>query len=120
MPISTNGFLMADSHPVVNAAVQAVRDVTGHTPAVRPWTFGTDGGYPCGVYGIPTIGYAPGNEVYSHTNRERLDLDSARIAYEVYPVLVRHLQEALETDSLVGSHAVAHKDHLFLQRLKRQ
>jgi succinyl-diaminopimelate desuccinylase len=120
MPISTNGFLMADSHPVVDAAVQAVRDITGHTPAVRPWTFGTDGGYPCGVYGIPTIGYAPGNEVYSHTNRERLDLDAARTAYEVYPVLIRQLQEALETDSLVGSHAVAHKDHLFMQRLKRQ
>src|SRR5262249_7996131 len=66
MPISTHGFLMAEAHPVVDTAVQAVYEVTGHRPVVRPWTFGTDGGYPCAVHGIPTIGYAPGDENYSH------------------------------------------------------
>ena len=120
MPISTHGFLMAESHPVVNAAVQAVWEITGQTPKARPWTFGTDGGFPCAVHGIPTIGYAPGNENYSHTNRERLDLESARTAYEVYPVLARQLQQALESDSLVQSQAVGSKDHLFLKRLKCQ
>jgi succinyl-diaminopimelate desuccinylase len=120
MPISTHGFLMAESHPVVDAAVQAVYEVTGHTPAVRPWTFGTDGGYPCGIHGIPTIGYAPGREDYSHTNRERLDFESARIAYQVYPALVRQLQQALESDALVESQAAVSGDHLFLKRLKRQ
>lgn len=120
MPISTHGFLMAESHPVVEAAVQAVSDVTGHQPVVRPWTFGTDGGYPCAVHGIPTIGYAPGDESYSHTNRERLDLESARVAYQVYPALIRELQQALSGDALVESHATASKDHLFMRRLKRQ
>ena len=120
MPISTYGFLMADSHPVVDAAVQAVSEITGSLPNVRPWTFGTDGGYPCGMYGIPTIGYAPGNENYSHTNRERLDLESARTAYQVYPALVRQLQQALEGDVLVESKAAVSRNHLFLKRLKRQ
>jgi succinyl-diaminopimelate desuccinylase len=120
MPISTHGFLMAESHPVVDTAVQAVSEVTGHVPAVRPWTFGTDGGYPCGVYGIPTIGYAPGNENYSHTNRERLDLESARTVYRIYPALVRQLQQVLGGDALVESHAAGPRDHLFLKRLKRQ
>lgn len=120
MPISTHGFLTAESHPVVDAAVQAVREVTGHTPAVRPWTFGTDGGYPSAVYGIPTIGYAPGDENYSHTNRERLDLASARTAFQVYPTLVRQLQQSLQADLLVGSQTAASRDHLFLKRLKRQ
>lgn len=120
MPISTHGFLMAESHPVVDAAVQAVTEATGHTPAVRPWTFGTDGGYPCAVHGIPTIGYGPGNENYSHTNHERLDLESARSAFRVYPALIRQLQQALESDALVESHTVAARDHLFLKRLKRK
>lgn len=120
MPISTHGFLMAESHPVVDAAVQAVWEIAGQKPIVRPWTFGTDGGYTCGLYNIPTIGYAPGNENCSHTNRERLDLDSARTAYHVYPALVRQLQQALAADTMVESQAVGRKDHLFLKRLKQQ
>lgn len=119
LPISTHGFLMSESHPVVDAAVQAVSEVTGGKPPVRPWTFGTDGGFPCGVYGIPTIGYAPGDENYSHTNRERLDLKSAQVAYNVYPALVRRLQQALSGETMVESHAAASGDHLFMRRLKR-
>ena len=119
MPISTHGFLLAESHPVVKAAVEAIAAITGHIPAVRPWTFGTDGGYPCGVYGIPTIGYAPGNESCSHTNRERLDLKSAQITYDVYPALIQQLQRALAGDDLEESQAAASGNHLFLRRLKR-
>jgi succinyl-diaminopimelate desuccinylase len=119
MPISTHGFLVSESHPVVEAAIEAIRAITGHIPAVRPWTFGTDGGYPCGVYGIPTIGYAPGTESCSHTNRERLELESARIAYDVYPTLIRQVQQALQADGLADSHATASSSHLFLGRLKR-
>jgi putative selenium metabolism hydrolase len=117
MPISTHGFVLPESHPVVEAAVQAVSSVTGRKPAVRPWTFGTDGGYPCGLYGIPTIGYGPGNESYSHTNRERLDLESARSTYECYPALVHQLHQVLAGDGLVE--AAAAGEHLFLRRLKR-
>jgi succinyl-diaminopimelate desuccinylase len=119
MPISTRGFVVPESHPVVEAAVQAVSSITGRKPAVRPWTFGTDGGYPCGLYGIPTIGYGPGDESYSHTNRERLDLASARAIYDAYPELIRQLQQTLADDGLVASNAAA-GEHLFLKRLKRR
>jgi acetylornithine deacetylase/succinyl-diaminopimelate desuccinylase-like protein len=71
-----------------------VGEATGRTPAVRPWTFATDGGYTCGVHGIPTIGYAPGEERYAHTNRERLPLDEASVAFAAYPSLVRAVQAA--------------------------
>jgi acetylornithine deacetylase/succinyl-diaminopimelate desuccinylase-like protein len=119
MPISTRGFVVPESHPVVEAAIQAVSSVTGRKPAVRPWTFGTDGGYPCGLYGIPTIGYGPGDESYSHTNRERLDLASARSTFEAYPELIRQLQQTLAEDGLVASNSTA-GEHLFLKRLKRR
>jgi putative selenium metabolism hydrolase len=120
LPISTSGFLMSHSHSVVGAAEQAVWEATGCTPGVRPWTFGTDGGYPCGQYGIPTIGYGPGAEGYSHTNRERLDLESARTVYHVYPALIRKIQQIQDEDAMLESYAAVARDHLFMKRLKVQ
>jgi succinyl-diaminopimelate desuccinylase len=93
----TPGFLMAPEHPVVRAATSAVGLRDGGTgPAVtRPWAFATDGGWSAGVNGIPTIGFAPGEERYAHTNRERLDLGEARWAFARYPVLIERVQLAL-------------------------
>jgi succinyl-diaminopimelate desuccinylase len=91
----TPGFLMADEHPVVRAAADAVRSATGRTPAIRQWKFGTDGGHTCGTHVVPTIGYAPGIEALAHTNRERLELESARTVYDAYPAVIRSVQDAL-------------------------
>jgi len=91
----TPGFLMDDGHPVVVAAARALREATGCAPAIRQWKFGTDGGHSCGTHGVPTIGYAPGVEALAHTNRERLDLRSARSAFDAYPALIRAVQAAL-------------------------
>ncbi|HEX6373285.1 MAG TPA: M20/M25/M40 family metallo-hydrolase [Longimicrobium sp.] len=88
----TPGYLLPDEHPVVKAAFAAIREATGRAPAIRQWKFGTDGGHSCGTSGIPTIGYAPGLEALAHTNRERLDLAQARIAYDAYPTLIRGVQ----------------------------
>jgi len=94
----TPGFLLSPDHPVVRAAAAAVgRRGNGGPATVRPWTFATDGGWTCGVHGIPTIGFAPGEERYAHTNRERLDLDEARWSFERYPELVLAVQGALGT-----------------------
>jgi succinyl-diaminopimelate desuccinylase len=91
----TPGFLLDPQSPVARAAARSVTRSTGRAPALRPWTFATDGGHTCGVHGIPTIGYAPGEERHAHTNRERLDLDAARVAFDAYPDLIRSVQSAL-------------------------
>jgi succinyl-diaminopimelate desuccinylase len=117
-PISTAGFLLPPHHSIVQGAVGAVHAATGRIPAVRPWGFGTDGSYSCGVYGIPTIGYAPGDETMAHTNRERLELDSARTVYDAYPLLIRQLQKACASDTATEARPNSAADHLFLQRLK--
>jgi acetylornithine deacetylase/succinyl-diaminopimelate desuccinylase-like protein len=89
-------FLMRPDHPVVQAATNAAGRRDGGGPAVaRPWQFATDGGWSSGVHGIPTIGFAPGEERYAHTNRERLDLDEARWAYERYPHVIAAVQRAV-------------------------
>lgn len=91
----TPGFLIPDDHPVVQAAAGALRAATARAPTIRQWKFGTDGGHSCGTHGVPTIGYAPGVEALAHTNRERLDLASARTAFDAYPALIRAVQGAL-------------------------
>ena len=91
----TPGFLLDDGHPVVAAAAAALRRATGSEPRIRQWKFGTDGGHCCGTHGVPTIGFAPGREALAHTNRERLELEPARAAYDAYPALIRAVQAAL-------------------------
>jgi succinyl-diaminopimelate desuccinylase len=93
----TPGFLMPPEDPVVVAAARAVGSRGGRGPAkVRPWTFATDGGWTRGVFGVPTVGFAPGEERFAHTSRERLDLDEARWAFARHRDLVLALQGNLE------------------------
>ena len=93
----TPGFLMEEDHPVVQAAARAVgrRSDPGAPATIRPWAFATDGGWSAGVFGIPTIGFAPGEERHVHTNTERLELEEARWAYDRYPELIQAIQAAL-------------------------
>jgi acetylornithine deacetylase/succinyl-diaminopimelate desuccinylase-like protein len=90
----TPGFLMDPAHPVVLAAAEAVgrRGNPSEAATVRPWTFATDGGWSQGVFDIPTVGFAPGEERYAHTNRERLDVEEARWAFERHAHLIPAIQ----------------------------
>lgn len=97
----TPAFVIPDDHPVVTAAVRAVSDATGRTPAIRPWSLATDGARTCGQHGIPTIGYAPGEERCAHMNRERLELAAARTVYDAYPSLIRAVQRVASSASSV-------------------
>ena len=96
------GFLMDPADPIVVAAASAVGTRGGNcAPArVRPWTFATDGGWTCGVRGIATIGFAPGEERYAHTNTERLYLEEARWGYAKYLDLVPAVQGAVRGEPL--------------------
>lgn len=92
----TPGFLMDPDDPMIVAAAEAVGRRGGEGPAtVRPWQFATDGGWSCGIFGIPTVGFAPGEERHAHTNRERLDVEEARWGFERYPELVAAVQRAV-------------------------
>jgi putative selenium metabolism hydrolase len=92
----TPGFLMEADDAVVLAAAKAVGVQDGEGPAaIRPWTFATDGGWSAGVFGIPTLGFAPGEERFAHTNTERLELGEAQWAFARYPDLILAVQKAL-------------------------
>ena len=70
------------------------RDGTASAATIRPWQFATDGGWSRGVHGIPTIGFAPGEEHYAHTNRERIDVEEARWGFERHGDLIAAVQRA--------------------------
>ncbi len=92
--LMTPGFLMDPTDPIVQTACEVVGNREEEGPAVaRPWTFATDGGWSCGINGIPSIGFAPGEERFAHTNRERLDLAEARWAFDRYVELIPALQK---------------------------
>jgi acetylornithine deacetylase/succinyl-diaminopimelate desuccinylase-like protein len=80
---------------VVAGAEAVGRRDGGGAAKIRPWQFATDGGWSRGVHGIPTVGFAPGEERYAHTNRERIDVEEARWGFGRYPALISAVQTAL-------------------------
>jgi len=80
-------WAMEEDHPLVQAAVRAVRKTLGFPPRVQKWAFSTDGAYTMGVAGIPTVGFGPGDERYAHTAEEQIRLDDVAAAARVYAQL---------------------------------
>lgn len=92
----TPGFLMDAGDPLVQEAARAVgRREGGGMAEIRPWTFATDGGWSMGVFGIPTLGFAAGEERFAHTNRERWELGEAAWAFSRHSDLILALQKIL-------------------------
>ncbi|NOY77474.1 MAG: YgeY family selenium metabolism-linked hydrolase [Calditrichaeota bacterium] len=64
-----------EDHPVVQAGVEAYRKLFRAEPKVDKWTFSTNGVVINGVYGIPMIGFGPGNEELAHAPNEKVPID---------------------------------------------
>ncbi|NCC88329.1 MAG: YgeY family selenium metabolism-linked hydrolase [Clostridia bacterium] len=78
---------MEESHPIVQKGVAAFKKVFEREPLVDKWTFSTNGIMTCGTYGIPTIGFGPGNEVLAHAPNEKVpvsDLVAATAFYAAF------------------------------------
>jgi len=67
-------FVTSEKHPLVAKAVGAL-EALGHSPNFDKWYFSTEGGYVASVVGLPTIGFAPGEEKVSHTPYDRVRID---------------------------------------------
>ena len=78
---------LEENHPAVVTGVMSYEGLFGHKPKVDKWTFSTNGIMTCGTYGIPTIGFGPGNEVLAHAPNEKVpvsDLVTASAFYAAY------------------------------------
>lgn len=79
-----------ENHSVVQTGVKAFENYFGKKPLIDKWTFSTNGVTINGIYGIPVIGFGPGNEVLAHAPNEKVpvsDLVAASAFYTHYALL---------------------------------
>jgi len=75
------------AHPAVTRAQDVFRSLFQKEPRVDKWTFSTNAVTINGIYGIPTIGFGPGDEVFAHAPNEKVpvgDLVKASAFYALY------------------------------------
>jgi putative selenium metabolism hydrolase len=80
-------WLLPEDHPAVHTGVQAFEKLFAKSPLVDKWTFSTNGVTINGIYGIPVIGFGPGNEVMAHAPNEKTpvsDLVAASAFYAAF------------------------------------
>lgn len=73
-----------EDHEIVKTGVKSYERLFGKKPIVDKWTFSTNGVVINGMYGIPTIGFGPGNEVLAHAPNEKVAIDDLVIASAFY------------------------------------
>jgi putative selenium metabolism hydrolase len=81
-------WILAEDHPAVRAAVQSATTVLGRAPSLGRWVFSTNGVATAGMFGVPTVGFGPGNEIHAHTPDDQCpiaDLTRAAHFYAVFP-----------------------------------
>jgi putative selenium metabolism hydrolase len=79
---------LPEDHFLVSSGAKTFKALFGGEPVVDKWIFSTNGIMTCGVYGIPTIGFGPGNEVLAHAPDEKVpisDLVAASALYAAFP-----------------------------------
>lgn len=78
---------MPENHPLIQAGELAFQKLFGKKPRVDKWTFSTNGVTINGIYGIPTIGFGPGNEVMAHAPDEKVAIDDLVASSAFYAAL---------------------------------
>jgi putative selenium metabolism hydrolase len=66
---------LPEEHPLVTTGAQVFRNLFEKEPKIDKWTFSTNAVTINGIYGIPTIGFGPGNEVLAHAPNEKTPID---------------------------------------------
>lgn len=64
-----------ETHEIVQTGARTFGKLFGHAPKIDKWTFSTNGVTINGLYGIPVIGFGPGNEVLAHAPNEKVPVD---------------------------------------------
>jgi len=70
--------------PAVTAAVSAATDALGCAPVVGKWVFSTNGVATCGMFGVPTVGFGPANEVHAHAPDDQCPVEHLTRAAAFY------------------------------------
>ena len=77
-------WLVEEGAPILDAALAAGQGVLGEPQQAGRWKFSTNGVATMGMFGIPTIGFGPGDEDYAHSPNERCRVDQLPVASMFY------------------------------------
>jgi len=82
-------WLLEEGDPAVAAAVAAATEALGTRPRVARWNFSTNGVASCGMFGVPTVGFGPGNEIWAHTPDDQVPVAHLAAAARFYALFPR-------------------------------
>lgn len=82
-----------EDHELVQIGRKSFKNLFGKDAKIDKWTFSTNGIMTCGTYGIPTIGFGPGDEVYAHAPNERVPVSDLVAASAFYAGFAFELAE---------------------------
>ena len=88
-------WALEESHPLVQAGLEARRAMGLPDAPAGKWAFSTNGIYWAGKAGIPSIGFGPADEETAHTIRDSVPLDDLVSAAEFYAMLPAILKTRL-------------------------
>jgi putative selenium metabolism hydrolase len=80
-------WVLDEDHSLVQGVAAAAEEVLGTRPEISRWHFSTNGVATMGLYGIPTVGFAPGREELAHTTQERVSVEDMVKATAVYALI---------------------------------
>jgi len=90
-PVVLRSFLPAWEidldHPLVKGASYSHETIHEQKTNLIKWDFCTNGVASAGVFGIPTIGYGPGNPKMAHKVDEYCELEDIKNAFKFYTLL---------------------------------
>ena len=75
---------LEENHPVIQKGVETYKELFDTEPKVDKWTFSTNGVTINGYFGIPVIGFGPGNEVMAHAPNEKVPVEHLMKASAFY------------------------------------
>ena len=81
-------WLLEDEDPLVKSAVTAYSQVFQADTPPGVWQFATNGVATKGLYGIPTIGFGPGDEAMAHAPDESIPVSEVLDAAAFYSALI--------------------------------
>ena len=79
---------LEESHPLIQKGIEVYSELFSEKPFVDKWTFSTNGVTINGYYGIPVMGFGPGNEVLAHAPNEKVPIEHLVKASAFYAMFV--------------------------------